>query len=296
MPKVSVLMNCLNGEKYVKQAIDSVYAQTYTDWEIIFIDNASTDNTAHIANSYDSRLKYYRNEHTLPLYHARNIGLQYVTGDFLAFLDVDDTWVPDKLTRQLTVMQTYPHVYLTCAGFFRQEKVGELTKHVLRKSMFLSFHYALDRYPINIATVLIRLDQYSKPLVKFESSLNLTGDYELFMKLIYRFSAYYLAEGLATYRLHEKNLSARLKHDWPREILATHKRWENELDLSDIDKKHAEKRYLRAESYLHMANGRYKAVRQLTKKYLGKDSKLTLIYLASFNRLLSQQLLKLRGF
>lgn len=122
MPKVSVLMNCLNGEKYVKQAIDSVYAQTHSDWEIIFIDNASTDNTEHIAKSYDNRLKYYRNEQTLPLYHARNIGLQHVTGDFLAFLDVDDTWVPDKLTQQLTVMQTFPHVYLTCAGFFLDKK------------------------------------------------------------------------------------------------------------------------------------------------------------------------------
>ena len=62
MAKVSVLMNCYNGEKYLREAIDSVYAQTYPDWEIIFIDNVSTDNSALIAKSYDSRLRYYKTE------------------------------------------------------------------------------------------------------------------------------------------------------------------------------------------------------------------------------------------
>ena len=58
-PLVSVIINCYNGERFLKEAIDSVYAQTFSDWEIILWDNASTDNTAEIAMSYDDRLKYF---------------------------------------------------------------------------------------------------------------------------------------------------------------------------------------------------------------------------------------------
>ncbi len=66
-PKVSVIMNCFNSEKYLREAIDSVYAQTYKDWEIIFWDNASTDHSKEIAKSYDNKLKYSRGKETVPL-------------------------------------------------------------------------------------------------------------------------------------------------------------------------------------------------------------------------------------
>ena len=59
MPKVSVIMNCFNGERFLREAIDSIYSQTFTDWEIIFWDNASTDKSASIAKSYDKKLKYF---------------------------------------------------------------------------------------------------------------------------------------------------------------------------------------------------------------------------------------------
>ncbi|MEK7079138.1 MAG: glycosyltransferase, partial [Patescibacteria group bacterium] len=67
VPKVSIIMNCFNGSKYLRESIDSVYAQTYRNWEIIFWDNASTDNSAEIAKNYDSRLRYFRSERNYPL-------------------------------------------------------------------------------------------------------------------------------------------------------------------------------------------------------------------------------------
>ena len=71
-PLVSILMNCYNGEKYLKEAIDSIYNQTYDNWEIIFWDNASTDETANIVKSYDHKIKYYLAAKTSPLGEARN--------------------------------------------------------------------------------------------------------------------------------------------------------------------------------------------------------------------------------
>ena len=98
---VSIIMNCHNSEHYLKEAIDSVYAQTYSNWEIIFWDNASTDSSAKIAQSYDSKLKYYRGGSLVPLYTARNLALEKCQGDAIAFLDCDDVWLNTKLDHQI---------------------------------------------------------------------------------------------------------------------------------------------------------------------------------------------------
>ena len=86
-PLVSVVMNCYNGEKYLKEAIESVYAQTYRNWEIIFWDNASTDNSKRIAKSFDSKLHYFLGERTITLGAARNKALSKCNGDYIAFLE-----------------------------------------------------------------------------------------------------------------------------------------------------------------------------------------------------------------
>ena len=101
MPKVSVIVNCFNGEKYLKQALDSIYRQTYKDWEIIFYDNQSNDESAKIAKGYDHRLKYYQSENLIPLGAARAAAVLSATGEWVAFLDVDDLWYPEKLETQL---------------------------------------------------------------------------------------------------------------------------------------------------------------------------------------------------
>ena len=97
-PLVNVIMNCFNGEKYLREAIDSVKAQTYQNWELIFWDNQSTDDSAKIVQSYnDPRINYfYAPNHTL-LYEARNYAVEKSLGQFIAFLDVDDYWDENKL-------------------------------------------------------------------------------------------------------------------------------------------------------------------------------------------------------
>ena len=102
---VSVIINCFNGEKYLREAIDSVYAQTYEDWEIIFWDNHSSDCSAEIAKSYDHKLKYFLAKEHTSLGEARNLALQEANGDYVAFLDSDDKYLPDKIKVQLAAMQ-----------------------------------------------------------------------------------------------------------------------------------------------------------------------------------------------
>ena len=104
-PLVSIIMNCYNSGRFLKEAIDSVYAQTYSNWEIIFWDNASTDNSSDIAQKYDDRLKYYRNSKTTEIGEARNLALSKVSGNYLAFLDCDDLWMPNKLNLQVDLLE-----------------------------------------------------------------------------------------------------------------------------------------------------------------------------------------------
>ena len=101
LPLVSVVINCYNGEKYLNEAINSIYSQTYTNWEIIFWDNVSTDNSAAIAKFYDHKLKYYCSDIYTPLSQARFQAVKKANGEYLAFLDCDDIWNADKLEKQV---------------------------------------------------------------------------------------------------------------------------------------------------------------------------------------------------
>ena len=98
-PKISVICNCYNGQDYLRYSIDSVLNQTYSNFELLLIDNCSTDNTRKIIKSYlDSRLKYLKTEINVNLGEARNFALKFITGEFFAFIDADDIWVKEKNT------------------------------------------------------------------------------------------------------------------------------------------------------------------------------------------------------
>ena len=106
-PLVSIIINCFNGEKYLKDAIDSVIGQTYKNWELIFWDNQSTDRSKEIFKSYkNNRLKYFlAPTHSEILYKARNSALEKANGEFVAFLDADDWWLRDKLEKQIPLFK-----------------------------------------------------------------------------------------------------------------------------------------------------------------------------------------------
>ena len=100
---VSIITPSYNSSKFMEDCINSVLYQTYTNWEIIFWDNASTDRTAEIAQSYDNKLRYFRSDETTVLGKARVNASKQVQGDYIAFLDDDDLWLESKLEQQLAI-------------------------------------------------------------------------------------------------------------------------------------------------------------------------------------------------
>ena len=96
---VSIIVNCYNGEKYLKHTLESIQKQKYSDWELIFWDNQSTDNSKKIFDTFkDTRFKYYYSNRHTTLYEARNLACQKSKGKFISFLDCDDFWYEDFLS------------------------------------------------------------------------------------------------------------------------------------------------------------------------------------------------------
>lgn len=219
-PKVSVIMNGLNCSKYLKEAIDSVYAQTYKDWEIIFWDNASIDSSAAIAKGYDSKLKYYRGDETVPLYKARNYALEKAKGEYIAFLDSDDFWLPHKLEKQVAILENLPDIDFIYTNYFRiiMPKTTHLILGLKKKQpngyVFERFLY---NYPVNLQTVMLRKAVLNKLNALFDERLNLSGDFDLFMRILYNSKTAYIHDPSVIYRIHSEMLSIRFLRDFPEE-------------------------------------------------------------------------------
>ena len=101
-PVVSIIMNCHNGQKFLSDAIQSVINQSFKNWELIFWDNSSSDNSRSILKSFsDKRIKYFFSNKFCNLYEARNLAVKECKGKYITFLDTDDLWLKDKLDEQI---------------------------------------------------------------------------------------------------------------------------------------------------------------------------------------------------
>ena len=104
MPLVSVILNVRNGAAFLHEALDSVMTQTFADWELIVWDDRSTDTSAQIVAGYsDHRIRYHLAPEETPLGKARDLAIRQANGEWLAFIDQDDLWLPDKLEKQITL-------------------------------------------------------------------------------------------------------------------------------------------------------------------------------------------------
>ena len=132
MPLVSIIMNCFNCSAYLSEALDSVSQQTFKDYEIIFWDNLSTDGSGEIALRYGEPLRYFRGKEFLSLGSARNAALEKVRGKYIAFLDCDDVWFPEKLDRQVKLLESKEELGLVYSDSLVIDSQGNL----LRKTYF----------------------------------------------------------------------------------------------------------------------------------------------------------------
>ena len=232
-PLVSVIMNCFNGEKYLREAVNSVIKQNYENWEIIFWDNQSTDKSAEIFKSYkDKRLKYYyASSHSGILDEARNYALKKTNGDFIAFLDVDDWWLPNKLEKQMPLFDD-PDVGLVYGNewlLFEKKKKKEIyKKKILPTGMILD--ELLYDYVIGSATYVIRKKSLDSLEYHFNKHFHIIGDFDLNTRLAAKWKVNCVQDPVATARIHGKNESLLNKNKEIEEL----KIWYDEMKIHPI--------------------------------------------------------------
>ncbi len=214
MPRVSVIVNCHNGETYLKEALDSIYAQTFEDWEIIFWDNASSDGSAAIARSYDKRLNYRRTDILSSLGAARNEALGLVASEYVAFLDADDKWMPVKLERQLAQMDANPSLGLSHTDVIcRYEEDRFTTQHFSqigeKPARGKIFGYLLKVNAISMPSVMLRMQALNQQTEWFDERFEVYPDFDLFRRIAHDWECDHLNESLAYYRIHSASSSAR---------------------------------------------------------------------------------------
>jgi len=198
-------MNCYNGEKYLREAIDSVYAQTYTDWEIVLWDDASTDGTEEIARSYDDKLRYFQGAKAVSLGQARNWALEKAKGEFIAFLDQDDLWLSEKLARQIPIFQTDTGVGIVISDiYFFNDRELIISQAYLKKKppTGIVFRELLKNYFISLGTAIIRRKALESLTYWFDERFTMIEESDLFLRIAYTWKLGYVDEPLAKWRMH----------------------------------------------------------------------------------------------
>ncbi len=209
MPAVSVIMPAYNAAQTISKAIDSVITQTYTDWELIICDDASTDSTVEVILHYLSNPKIQlicSSQNNGSAGRPRNQAINQASGKWIAFLDADDIWLPSKLEKQIRYLQTHPEVVLVHCDF-RLLKKGKLVRSRYLPQRKQDVEGDLSQRIIwrnPIATPAVVLERTT--LIKtgfFDESLSMGEDYDLWIRLAQQGPFGYLPEPLLIVKTHE---------------------------------------------------------------------------------------------
>ena len=207
---ISIVMPTYNSDKYIKESIDSILNQTYSNWELIIIDDSSTDNTSKILSNYrDKRIKVYKNETNKGVAYSRNKGISLCTSDVIAFLDSDDIWAKDKLEKQIYLYSRERQFIFTGSYFI--DEIGKQNSYQLKVPEKINRNELLKRNIISCSSVMINkkyLLNHPFPEVK-----NIHEDFVTWLQILNDIDyAYGINDPLLTYRLRKSSKSFNKLH------------------------------------------------------------------------------------
>lgn len=210
-PEVTVLLPVYNGERYLRDTMDSILGQIYTDFELLIVDDGSTDGSADIIRSYgDPRIRVLINPARLKLSGALNRGIDEAQGTYIARMDADDIALPERLGRQLEYLRVHRDVGICGTAI---EVFGQVKR---RNDIFPPAteeirSYALFDCPFSHPTVMFRKDIFDHHLLRYDGSYYPTEDYELWSRAAELFPSVNLGEVLLRYRIHDQSMTGA---DW----------------------------------------------------------------------------------
>ncbi|MDD5097241.1 MAG: glycosyltransferase [Candidatus Omnitrophica bacterium] len=210
-PKVSVIIPVFNGERFIKESLESAINQSYKNLEIIVVDDGSTDGTAKvIATMADNRIKYLHTQNR-GVSTARNYGIKNSDGEYIALLDYDDLWLSGKIEEQVKQAEKYPDAGLFYCRFYIIDGQGGIigesnaqsSKDILKDLLLIG----------NIigppSSTLIRKKTFDEIGV-FDTELSTSADWDLWIRITYKSNAVLLPDYLLKYRMHGKNMHSNI--------------------------------------------------------------------------------------
>lgn len=234
-PAVSVIMPVLNGELFIYEAIKSVLSQTFKDFEVIVVDGRSVDNTCKVVKDFaleDSRIKLIvQIEPGLPA--ARNFGIQTSRGSYIAFLESDDLWYPDKLLLQVEEMEKNPEIGLVSCLSAAIDQNGKMTGWKLGVNENGNVYRAvIKRNPISSCSVPLIKRECLNKVGPFSENCKLSDDWEMWIRFAKRFPIKTIAKPLVGYRRCYSNRSQNYKEMIEDGELILKRTFENDPELS----------------------------------------------------------------
>ena len=211
LPLVSIIIPAYNAERYIKEAIDSALAQTYTAIEIIVINDGSTDRTREVIDPYISLKNFrYLSQNNQGLSSARNTGIQNSHGEFIALLDSDDIFLPQKVERQVNYLISHPECdvcYCNILYFYSDLPEKLLNLNYVYYSKEEVFPRLLEKMFIKPLSVMLRrrvVDHFGL----FDENYRRSEDYEYWLRIAHGGARFdFLPERLAKYRVHQDSHS-----------------------------------------------------------------------------------------
>lgn len=235
IPKVSVIIPTYNRAHFVIEAIESVLNQTFQDFEIIVVDDGSTDNTREALKKFGSKIRYTYQENR-GVAAARNTGIRAAKGEFIAFLDHDDLWLPDKLSIQMDAFSKNKEVglvYTDCVAF---DKEGKLPKgDRIRPSGWV--FKQLFRRPFGLLTGVVCKKECFNKCGLFNESFFTSDDYDMCLRISTKHKFLFIDQPLFRRRVHSHSLGTvlpmmRLEH---KKILEkTYSQFKDSMKISNL--------------------------------------------------------------
>ena len=246
---VSIIVNCYNGEKYSLQTLKSILSQEYEKFEVIFIDNCSTDLSAKIYKSVkDKRFRYFKTRKNINLYKARNLALKKCKGEFVAFLDADDWWDKNFLSSRQKFFNSskeYGFSYSNCYHYYEKNKKYKIFFKNKIPSGFI-LNKLLKYYFVKLSTIIIKT-QIIK-FYKFNPKYNIIGDYDSIIRISEKYKGMGFQNNLAYIRIHKDNFT----HNNRKIFFKEFKYWEKRQNYKNIYFKNNKSKILERLNYLKL--------------------------------------------
>ena len=239
-PLVSIITPMFNAEDFIEETVKSVQSQSYGNWEMLVVDNCSTDSSRQIVNRYansDNRIKLLVNGHNSGSPgQPRNIGIKNAKGKYISFLDADDLWMEDKLQKQIEYLEAHNDVFMLY-GRYKILKNGTILNNKIKpdsrkmkagrifRDLFLSDNF------VPCLTVMFR-NRYAENYL-FDENPRSMEDFDLWLKISRSENVAFLDEPLGVYRVHGRNTTSSIKVTLSKYLVLL-KKWQKDVPVTTI--------------------------------------------------------------